>query len=267
MPQLDLIRMPRNYIQGTLNMLIDKVPNPTSRTIARACYSNYITFLFSQAKSVIKDPIKYEEIREKKNDILANLELSTKKRDEERLDLEKFNVRNPVIQKAMTEIEHPYPLILFSLYDGSLRINEFLSNDWTNINEENIFIHHTLSKTHRDRTVGWLCPLTGKYLLKWQKEVGGQDGQTVTETTGITEWQCWWRFKKFGFTPHYLRHTRLTHLAPTWEIGNLQRRAGHSSTQMTQRYIAWVKMKGEKIIPFEEYCKEKGIDLEELLRR
>ena len=252
-PSINFTKQSVEEICGTFNSFLLKYPN----NVAKSAFVNYIEYLYSNLK--VKNPLVVERLRVKKNNIIANIEVP-KNNSEYKLDLEKFFINKLRLISVLKKMSPDIKYLLILVYDGALRINELLLNKWSNISEDGILIPKSISKSGRDRYVEWLMKESSLIV----KKLKPKKDCIVEDTFHINYFKLWWRLKKLGdvgFNPHCLRHTRLTDLASVgWELGKLQRRAGHSDPKITQYYISWVSSrKGDSTL--EDYCNKHNINL------
>ena len=261
LPEIDLVNMPEEEIRGIINSKLVEYPNQ----VAKSACASYIKFLFTKLDH--SDPVFFEKMRVKKNNILSNLEVTDRAKSY-KLDLEKHyisKIRFLNVLKALKSKKIRKILIL--LYDADLRANELLLNDWKNIDENGIFIPKSISKSGRDGYVEWVMDISKSIIRDWKKKYKGIFGKSL----GIKYSKLYYILskKKLGdnsIRPHQLRHTGLTDLAGEgWELGKLQRRARHSDPKITQDYISWTANRKGKIELLDRYCKKNGIDLEGLI--
>jgi len=253
LPEIDLESMSEEEIRGTINSQLVDTPN----NIAKCAYVNYIRFLYTTLSH--NDPVQYDRLRLKKNNIISNLELPVGL--EYALDLEKSYINKVKFMRVWHELDINLKYVVTLLYDSSARINELLLNDWKNIDESCIFIPRRLAKSHRDRTVEWLMP-ESRDIIRQLKSSG-----TFQDTLNTKYNAIWYALSSrvlgdMAYNPHSLRHTRLSDLsADGWDIGRLQQRAGHSDVKTTQRYLSWTVHHRKDVMSLEKWCALKDIKL------
>lgn len=259
LPDLDFVTMSEEEIRGAVNLTLLRFPN----NVAKSAFVNYIEFLFSKTSAT--DPIFFERMRTKKNNIIANIELPKGKNAEYAIDFDKYYIEKIKLLNAIKKTDISIRKIILLNYDGGFRINELLKNDWENIESRGIFIPRKISKTNRDRYVEWLMPESAK-IVESLKSKG-----IFQNSLKLNYYKVWkaLTYKKIGdasFNPHSLRHTRLTDLAwDGWELGLLSMRAGHSNPKITSQYLSWTATRKGRITTLEKYVKKNGIILMDFL--
>lgn len=258
LPEITL-DMPLLEICGTINTTLSQHPSKE----AKGAFKSYVDFLFNQASKTTITPTSFEELRMKKNSILANIELprGTTRKD---LDIEKYYIGKVKLLSALKLMSKITRQTTLLIYDSGVRANELLKNDWKNLTPTEIYIPRQISKTKRDRVIEWLMPET-REIINQNKQPTGK----ISDWLG--QYKPYWQAltaKNLGdytFNPHSLRHTILSDLAGMgWEIGALQRRAGHTNINQTQQYISWAGHKEERTL-LNKWCEQRGIKLKEII--
>jgi len=262
LPDIDFIEMSEEEITGIINNALSQHPN----NVAKSTFIRYIDFLFYEFYTKNKNPYLYEKMRRKKNTIKANIEFPLKAK-EYKLDLEQYFISKYKLVESIKRMNKKMKIITLLLYDSNVRPVEFFKNKLSNLDEKGIFIPYFLSKTSRDRFVDWLIPECSDICKSLRKKVKGDT--LIEKIFKINQFNYWYYLKKikdYSFIPYALRHTRLTDLAGEgWELGRLQRRAGHSDAKTTQRYISWASNQKEEIMTLESYCKKNNINIRDIL--
>jgi len=180
--------------------------------------------------------------------VITNLNEAKKKRLSKEIIREFVNVSRNVHEK----------LIVTLLYDTACRISELLGLQKSNVNFNNNTLFIEKGKGGESRYVMFeksTSPMLKEYLQKRKEE----------KLFSLTATGAYFLIKRlaekvnvnikdrrtFSITPHWFRHTRLTHLAEIgWTAERLQSYAGWTDIKTTDIYI---RMNKEAIIGYDVY--------------
>ena len=264
-------------ITGKINKYLSKESSykaPSSLQVYKIACKSFITFLY-ETKSSNMNSREFELLRRKKNIIIANIELP--KLRKYRMDLKSFyissnnmlNIFNGFKIKNIPNYQRkPLAILSLIMYDTSCRINEVISNKWENVSKEGFFVPKEISKISKPHYVPWLIPECYNILM----EMKGKNKEKDTLLPMLNNNKVWRAYQivspSLKPSAHWFRHTRLMDLAGEgWELGKLQRRAGHTTVTSTTHYINYVSQAKSYIqfMRFEKWCKEKGIKISSLV--
>lgn len=244
----------------------------------RAPIRKYIKFKFEQETEAIEDMREKELMRIKKNKILSNVELMESRKHRDMLtkdDIPNRYIPPEDLYKILMGMDLKTKTILLITYDLAARINEVLGNYTINFKPTGLNIPRELAKSTKSRFVPYMMPETYAVLQQYIAKFGPA-GPPEKMFKGTTYMQVYYlmkkQAKKIGFrlermslgnlseiSPHWLRHTRATQLAQTWELGKLQRHLGHGDPKMTNVYIDYTR--DTKVETLEHYMKKNKLKL------
>ncbi len=244
----------------------------------RSPIRKYVKFCFEREVQLIQGGMREkEQMRIKKNTILSNLELmeSLKKREH----LTKDDLINRYIPpedfyRILMAMDLQTKTLLLTTYDLAARISEVLNNYTINFKPIGLEIPRELAKSKHSRFVPYLMSETYRLHCQYMESLGPKPPERPFE--GLSYMQVYYKMKKaakkIGFrpermslgnlseiSPHWLRHTRATQLAGTWELGKLQRRLGHNDPKMTNIYIDYTR--DNEVQTLEEYLKKNRLKI------
>jgi site-specific recombinase XerD len=222
--------------------------------LMRATIRKYINYLYIRGESYLweKEGAKKISFMRKRNNILSNIELPLNI-CEKKVDIAAVYVPAEFFYTLLTKVEDQEEHALtLSLYDFGTRIREELDNTVKSIDMDHktFYVPKEISKSNKDRVIDIRIPETLKELnqicqgkdkedpifevkyLSYYLHLKKYSKQTIKELNKPE-----YDYLK-DLSPHWLRHTRITDLAPIMELGALQRRSGHRNPEGTNNYMA-----------------------------
>lgn len=283
---IDIVTQSKYQIAGAINKEIASSPSK----LLIASWRKYLKYLF-ETESKKLSPIDTEKLNEKILDITRILRLPEMKKFET-MDIENKYIPADVtltLLKNCAQLEKSEAVMMKSiiilLYDTGARIEEVLDNWWANCTNNMLKIPSEISKSPKGRNVVFEIPETAVIMEKWKEHLSKI--QKLENTTplypNMSHIMIYKRLKKLGqivgfrlkdyvnkrrsaISPHWFRHTRITDLASEgWELGKLQRRAGHTDPKITNHYINYINTHTGEVKSLEKYCKEKNIKLKDYM--
>ncbi|MBU0959396.1 MAG: site-specific integrase [Nanoarchaeota archaeon] len=233
----------------------------------------YVIFLYEQGENIPKD--RNTEILEKMRHVKKNFYLLVGEEKDTKLeheDIKSMYLSPKTIIDMLKISPKEYQLLILIVYDLGCRVGEFLENWVANYKREYkkygaLEIPGKISKSKKTRVPRFLIPESRTLLDKWifDKKLKPKDAIFPYNYDKTYRYFRYSLSPKIGIQvrPHWLRHTRITHLAPEMEGLLLGKRSGHMDLNQTSAYIDYAKE--EEVISLEQYIKENDINLSEIL--
>jgi len=234
---------------------------------------NYMRFLYEIGENVPID--RNNEILKKMNSVKGNIYLP--KGVEKGTTLTHDDIRSMYLspQKLINMIKmssEEYKLQILVVYDLGCRIGEFIDNVGGNYESKYmplgaLRIPGDISKSGKTRTPRFMIPDSKMMVDRWisDREIAPSDLIFPHNYNKVYRYYRNFLEKTLGIPvrPHWLRHTRITHLASNMESLDLANRVGHKNLNQTEAYIRYSK--NEEVMSLEQYILENDLNLSEIL--